>query len=228
MDARTNTSIGILVILLLSSAVAQSRDRQSRREGVIFVTALAGDCTKTKLQIELDGVAQKPTSVVLRVTRAVDKVEVVKRSLNLSDDGNYYWSGILAPLGKYRAELFAGANESRPLGKPYVFNNIDLLKNFVNERRGEITYISRGGDGEQSGPDDHNRQTLTVDRLPSETNEIQLHIVVINERGNKADEYYGSPPPEGRWQSKPLRFGPYRLIVAGYPNNGNCTIITRR
>jgi len=227
MDVRTNTNTGFLVVLLLAMAMATNGGSQSRRAGILYVSLQPGNCTQTNLRLELDGIIPKPTSAVLRVTRDNDKIEVVNHQLNLSDDGYYYWSGLLAPLGKYRAEMFDGANKSLTAGKPYVFNNIDLLKNFNDEERGEITYISRGGNDPQTGQDGYERRSLTVDRLPPQTADHQIHIVVINDRGNKADEYFGPSPREGLWRSKPLRFGPYRLIVAEYPGNQSCRI-TRR
>jgi hypothetical protein len=226
MDARTNANIGFLVIVILSIAIASGGVPQSRRAGFVYVSIQAGNCTQTNLRLEIDGVTPKPESVVLRVRRDSDNAEVVNELLKLSDDGNYYWSGLLAPLGKHRAEIFDEKNKSVAIGKPFVFNNIDLLKNFITERRGEITYISRGGDGTNAAQNDHEKRTLTVDRLSPQTADHQIHIVVINDRGNKADEYYGPAPREGRWRSKPLRFGPYRLIVADYLRNQSCRVIS--
>jgi hypothetical protein len=228
MDARRNTNTGFLVILFLSIAVGASAIPQSRRAGIIYVSIQSGNCTQTKLRLELDGVTPKPASVMLRVTRDNDKVEVINQELNLNDDGNYYWSGLLAPLGKYKAELFDERNNSLALGKPFVFNNIDILKSFIREERGEITYISRGGDEAQNAQNNDDRKTLTVNQLPTPTGQNQIHIVVMNDRGNKADEYSGPPPGEQRWSSKPLRLGQYRLIVAEYKNDQSCQIVRGR
>ncbi len=221
MDARTNASAGFLVVLL-SLAVANSAVPQSQRSGFIYVTTRADSCTRTNLQLQLDNFTPKPASVLLRVTRE-DKSEVVNEELNLTNDGNYYWTGLLVPLGKYKAEVFDSRNKSRALGKPFAFNNIEILRDFIREERGEIIYISRGG-GEKETPQDEKLQTKAVDGLPPRTNGNQLHIIVMNSRGNKADEYYGPPPVERRWTSKPLKPGEYRLIVAEYKSDQSCQV----
>lgn len=224
MDVRTNASTGFL-IFLLSLAFAISAVSQSKRAGFIYVTPKPDSCTQTKLQVQLDGISPKPASVMLRVTRD-DKTEVFNEDLRLGEDGHYYWTGLLVPLGKYKAEAFDASNKSLALGKPFAFNNIDILKDFIQEKRGEITYISRGGDDKQA--QDEERQPMTVDRLPPRANENQVHILVVNDRGNKADEYYGQPPVEQRWVSKPLRPGRYQLIVAEYKEGQSCRLVRGR
>ncbi|HET6976664.1 MAG TPA: hypothetical protein VFI24_10105 [Pyrinomonadaceae bacterium] len=221
MDIRTNASTGFLVVLL-SLAVANSAVPQSQGRGFVYVTTQADSCTQTKLQLQLDNLTPKPASVLLRITRE-DKTEVANKELNLGSDGNYYWTGLLVPLGKYKAEVFDARNKSRPLGKPFAFNNIEILRDFIREERGEIIYISRGG-GEKETAQDEKLQTKTVDGLPPRANGNQLHIIVMNSRGNKADEYYGPPPVERRWTSKPLKPGEYRLIIAEYKSDQNCQV----
>lgn len=225
MDVRANTNTGLLTVLLLSIAFSTTAIPQPRRGGAIYVSTEAGNCSQTKLRLELDGVTPKPSAVVVRVTRESDNVQVISQELNLNNDGNYYWTGLLAPLGKYKAELLDRGNKSVPFGKPFVFNNIDILKSFIREERGEITYISRGGNETQNAQDNEERRTLTVDRLPAPAGQNQIHIVIINDRGNKSDEYYGPPPQEQRWTSKPLRLGKYRLIVAEYKTDQSCHLV---
>lgn len=223
MDVRTNTNIGFLVVLLLS--ITTNVTPQSRRVGALFVATQTGNCSQTRLRLELDGITPRPSPVVLRVTRERDQFEVVNQELNLSNDGNYYWTGLLAPLGKYKAELFDGKTKAVALGKPFVFNNIDILKAFNKEERGEITHISRGGDEGQNSQNNEERGTLTVNELPAPTGQNQIHIVVMDYRGNRADEYFGPPPGERRWSSKPLRPGRYRLLVAEYKLNQSCQLV---
>lgn len=222
MDIRRDASTGFLVVLL-SLAVVNIAVPQPQGRGFIYVTTRADSCTQTKLQLQLDNLNPKPASVLLRITRE-DKTEVATKELNLGSDGNYYWLGLLVPLGKYKAEVFDAKNNSRALGKPFAFNNIEILRDFIREERGEIIYISRGG-GEKETPQDEELQTKTVDGLPPRTNGNQLHIIVMNSRGNKADEYYGPPPIEQRWTSRPLRQGEYRLIVAEYKSDQSCQVI---
>lgn len=214
------------MVLLLSLALAISAVSQSKRVGFIYVTPRPDSCTQTKLQVQLDSISPRPESVMLRVTRD-DKTEVFNQELKLGDDGHYYWTGLLVPLGKYKAEVFDASNKSLALGKPFAFNNIDILKDFIREERGEITYISRGGDDKQTAQDEE-RQPMTVDRLPPRTNANHVHILVMNDRGNKADEYFGPPPVEQRWVSKPLRPGRYQLIVAEYKEGQSCRLVRGR
>jgi hypothetical protein len=219
MDTSRNAGTRFL-IALVSLAFASIAVPQSQNVGYLYVTARADSCTRTKLQIEVDNVAPKPGSVLLKITRD-DKSEVLTEEIKLNSDGYYYWTGLLVPLGKYRAQVFDTKNKAVGLGKPFAFNNIDILKDFVREERGEIIYISRGG-GEKETTQDEQLQTKTVEDLPVRTNNNQLHIVVMNDRGNRADEYYGPSPAERRWTSKPLRPGKYRLLVAEYGGDGSC------
>src|SRR5436190_20714211 len=106
MDARRNSNIGFLAVLLLSAAFVISAIPQSRRVGALYVLTQIGDCSQTKLRLELDGITTKPSVVGLRITRDSDKTEVANQELNRSDDGHYYWLGLLVPLGKYKVGLF--------------------------------------------------------------------------------------------------------------------------
>jgi hypothetical protein len=223
MDVRTHTNPGFLVLVFFSIAVATNAIPQARRLGVFYVRMETGKCSQTTLRLELDGFKPMPSSVLLRITRHTDDAVVVKQEVNLADDNSYRWTGLLAPLGKYKAELFDAKNRSAALGAPFAFNNIDILKDFIKEERGEITYISRGGKEPNNNQGDE-RKPLTVTRLPAPTGHNQIHIVVINDFGIEADEYYGLPPAEQRWSSKPLRPGRYRLVVAEYDKD-NCHLV---
>ena len=67
-----------------------------------------------------------------------------------------------------------------------------------------------------------------VDKLPA-SNGKTLHIVVINQLNNgKADEYFGEPPANQVWKSKPLPLGDYRVIIIEYKENQTCTLVTPR
>jgi hypothetical protein len=185
---------------------------------------MADRCSLTKLRVELDGLTPLPSEVILRVWRASDNQEVFNQKVNLGSDGQYYWSGLLVPLGRYKAQLFNTKDASASLGIPFSFSNIDILKNFVSEERGEITYLSRGGDPSEP-QNDHERKTLPVNQLPKPTGHNKIHIIVINDRANKADEYFGDPPADQIWRSKPLYLGQYRLMVVEYLNDGRCQIL---
>lgn len=84
------------------------------------------------------------------------------------------------------------------------------------------------GDEAQNADNNEERRPLTVSQLPAPTGQSQIHIVVMNDRGNKADEYYGPPPNEQRWSSKPLSLGRYRLIVAEYKKDQDCQVVRGR
>lgn len=229
MDAQRKTHIGFLITAFLLLIVAGSSVlSQSRRVGAIYVSPEIGACSGTKLQLDLDGISPLPHEVILKITRDADHLEVVNQQISLSDDGKYYWSGLLAPLGEYRAELFDAKNRSIVFGRPFAFNNIEILKDFIKKERGEIIYISRGGEGTENVQTDRERKTLTVNQLPTPTGKNQIHIVVINDRANKADEYFGPPPRERVWSSKPLRSGRYHLIVAEYRDDQSCQMVKGR
>jgi len=233
MDARSKAGLRFLVIncLLLFGAVMCPAQQRSPR-GALYVLPHAGNCTETVLALELDGISPLPTNVLLRIKRRDDgsgeDKEVIARKLSLTD-GAYRWSGLLAPLGKHKAQLYDAGDSTKLLGE-FTFNNIDILKHFIDRERGEITYISRGGrDPANSDPHaDPDRNSLTVDRLPKPKDDNKIHIIVMNRRGEKADEYYGPPNPNQTWKSSPLRLGEYRLIVAEYYKNGECTVIRGR
>jgi hypothetical protein len=187
------------------------------------VIPTVGRCSETSLPLELDGVNPLPAEVELRVKRGNDNQYAVKSRLT-PDGGGYRWSGLLVPLGKYTAQLY-DAGDGALLGE-YTFNNIDILKDFISRERGEIITITRG-EGETTGGQgpDAEMGSLSLDNLPRLDRGSQLHIIVMNSRGNKADEYFGPPPPGRRWRSRPLRLGDYKLIVIDYKGDGGCQII---
>jgi len=231
MDARIKTGRRFLIICcLLLFGLVNGQARQKPR-GALYVLPHAGNCTQTVLSLELDGISPLPTEVLLRIKwlgdRSREGKEVVSQRLSLTESG-YTWSGLLTPLGKYKAQLCDAGNNAMILGE-FAFNNIDILKEFITQERGEITYISRGGsDSGTTNPNvDQERKPLRVDHLPK-PNGNQIHIIVMTRRGEKADEYYGSPMPEQYWISKPLFPGEYRFIVAEYYGNGNCQVIRGR
>jgi len=228
MDARNKAGFRFLVIncfLLFVTVMSPAQQRSAR--GALYVLPHAGNCTETLLALELDGISPLPPNVILRIKRrdngTGDDKEVIARKLTLTD-GAYRWSGLLAPLGRHKAQLYDAEESAKLLGE-FTFNNIDILKNFIDEERGEITYISRGGRDPANGDPqvDAERNSLIVDRLPKPNGENQIHIIVMTRRGERADEYYGSPNASQTWKSKKLQLGAYRLIVAEYNKNGECT-----
>lgn len=225
MDARGKTYLGLLVVsCLLLSSLTSSRAQQPRPKGGLYVIPRVSRCSETLLPLELDGIGPLPTQVILKIRRSGENQDLVKQQLKLDGD-KYKWSGLLAPLGKYDALLFALNDESTPLGI-FTFNNIDILKDFIKEERGEITYINRGGPGSvDPSIEESIRKPLPVERLPKRDGRNQLHIIVMNGRGTEADEYFGPPPESQRWVSKPLRLGEYRLIVVEYKGDGSCQLI---
>jgi hypothetical protein len=223
MDFRKHINIGFLALGLLLSLSSKG----SAQQGATYVKIAADACSGTKLKVELDGVSPLPPQARLRVTRESDERLVLDQVVMLSSDRRYYWSGVLAPLGKYKAQLFDFGNSSSPLGLAYVFNNNDILKEFIKGERGEIVHLTRGGDGSSSSPQTEVKD-LVIDRLPASTGKNRLHIVVINRQNNKADEYFGEPPAGQLWKTKPLPLGDYRVIVIEYDDNGTCTLLRRR
>ena len=229
MDARIKTSFGFLVACsLLWLILPTGQAQQPQPKGELYVIPRAGRCTETALPLELDNVKPLPAEVLLRIKRFDDEKEVGKWLLTLNND-TYKWSGLLTPLGKYRAELYDARDRTTLLGQ-FTFNNIDILKDFVKEERGEITYISRGGEGAENNntESDSERKSLLIDHLPASDGSNRLHIIVMNSRGLKAAEYFDRPPKDGRWESPPLLLGQYRLIVVEYKGDGNCQTIRGR
>jgi hypothetical protein len=228
MDARRNLSIGFLAIALLLVTVLASGPSECAQRGATYVETSADRCSGTRLRIQLDGIKPLPSEVLLKLRRASDDKEIANQPIPLNNDGRYYWSGLVTPLGKYWAQLFDAKDKTTPLGVAFAFNNIDILKDFVREERGEITYLSRGGNDTRNTQADLDRKSLTVNQLPSPTGHNQIHIVVIDDRATKADEYFGAPPSEHLWNTRPLLPGRYRLIVVEYVDNGTCKILKGR
>jgi hypothetical protein len=223
MDVRKNSCFRFLATTALLIGVLPTISAPQAQRAATYVVPRADRCSLTKLRVELDGITPLPGEILLKIWRAGDNQEVLSQNVNLGDDGKYYyWSGLLVPLGKYKVQLFNAKDISAPLGIPFSFNNIDILKDFVNEERGEITYLSRGGDPSQTETE---RKVLPVDQLPKSNGHNKIHIVVINNRANKADEYYGDPPAEQIWKSKPLFVEQYRLVVVEYENDGRCKVL---
>jgi len=226
MDAGNKTRVGLLALggFLMLAAVTGGAG-QSRPRGGLYVIPTVGRCSETVLPLELDGINPLPAEVELRVKGDDDDRDVVASRLAL-DNGIYRWSGLLVPLGKYKAQLYDAGDKTVLLGE-FTFNNIDILKDFINRERGELITITRGqGDAEASGQgSDAERGSLSLDNLPKSDGGNRLHIIVMNNRGNRADEYFGPPPASGNWRSKLLRAGDYKLIVVEYKGDGNCQII---
>lgn len=158
--------------------------------------------------------------------RESDNEIVVDQRVNLSGDSKYYWSGLLTPLGKYRAQLFDANNRSTALGLPYVINNNDILKEFVRGERGEIIHLTRGGD-EPINPQTDLKK-LSVGNVPRPNGKNKLHVIVINQVNNKADEYFGAPPSSQVWDSRLLPLGDYRVVIIEYNGNAPCSFVRRK
>lgn len=228
MDARRQHSNRFLATAALLIFAFASSTAEQAQKGATYVVPSADKCSQTKIRVELDGIAPLPSEVTLKVWRTIDDKEVVSQQVSLSSDGKYYyWSGLLVPLGKYKAQLFNAKDKSVSLGIPFSFNNIDILRSFVEEERGEITYLSRGGDSADPQAASE-RQILSVGQLPTPNGHNQIHIIVINDRANKGDEYFGQPPREQVWRSKPLFLGKYWLLVVEYQDDGSCRVIRGR
>jgi hypothetical protein len=224
MDSRRHINIRLLVAVLFVTLVVGETVTRAQK-GATYVQIAADSCSGTKLKLELDGVAP-PQQARLRVTRDSDGQVVVDEPVTLNN-GRYYWSGLLAPLGKYRAQLFDVNQKSTALGLAYAFNNNDILKDFIKGERGEIVHLTRGGDESTNLPQTQ-LKILPVDRLPASNGKNKLHIVVINQQNNKADEYLGEPPANQVWNSKPLPLGDYRVIIIEYKGTETCTLVRRR
>ena len=228
MVTGNKTSIGLLALgCLLLLAAGTSSIGQNRSKGSLYVIPTAGRCSETALPLELDGITL-PAYVELRIKRGDEDKVVVTQRLTL-ENGVYKWSGLLVPLGKYKAQLYDGIDKAELLGE-FTFNNIDILKDFITKSSGEIVTITRGEGETESGSQgsDAARGSLTLGNLPKPDGNNRLHIIVMNSKGNKADEFYGSPSSDGTWRSKPLIIGNYKLIVVEYSVNGNCQIIRGR
>lgn len=224
MDPRRHLNIRLLAAVLFGSLFLGAAVTLAQ-QGATYVQIAADSCSGTKLKLELDGVTP-PQQARLRVTRDSDGQVVVDEPVTLNS-GRYYWSGLLAPLGKYRAQLFDVSQKTTPLGLAYAFNNNDILKDFIEGERGEIVHLTRGGDESTNIPQTQIK-ILPVDKLPSSNGKNKLHIVVINQQNNKADEYFGEPPANQVWNSKPLPLGDYRVIIIEYKGNETCTLVRRR
>src|SRR5260370_15555794 len=205
---------------MLVSLVAGETIRRAQK-GATYVQIAADSCRGTRVKLKLDGIAP-PRQATLRVTRDSDGQIVVDEPVTLND-GRYYWSGLLAPLGKYRAQLFDPNQKTTALGLAYEFNNNDILKEFIKRKHGEIIHLTRGGDESVNLPQTELRP-LRVDKLPASNGKNKLHIVVINHHtNNKANEYFGRPPASQVWSPKPLPSGDYQVIVMQYTSNTTST-----
>jgi hypothetical protein len=225
MDSRRHFNVRLLTAGLFVSLFAAATVTRAQ-QGATYVHIAADTCSGTKLKLELDGMTP-PQQARLKVTRDSDSRIVVDEPVTLNN-GQYSWSGLLAPLGKYRAQLFDVNQTSTPLGLAYVFNNNEIVKDFIEGERGEIVQLTRGGD-ESINTTQTERKPLLVDKLPLADGKNKLHIVVIDlSNNNKADEYFGEPPANQVWNSRPLLLGNYRVIVIEYKGNKTCTLVRRR
>lgn len=224
MDPRRHLNIGFLTTVAIVSALWLGMLSANAQKGATYVQMGADSCNGTKLSLELDGITPPPQARLI-VTRQSDKQVVVDEPVSLGSDSRYNWSGVLAPLGIYRAQLFDANQKSVPLGLPYAFNNDDILKEFIKGERGEIVHLTRGGDEPISQQTELKK--LAVGNLPRSSGKNKIHIIVINYLNNKADEYFGVPPSSQLWESRLLPLGNYRVIIIEYNENKTCTFVKR-
>ena len=225
MDSRRHLNIGFLVAVAIVSVLWSGARSANAQKGATYVEMAADNCSGTKLSLELDGITPPPQARLI-VTRRSDEQVVVDEPVSLGSDSRYHWSGVLAPLGKYRAQLFDANQKSVALGLSYAFNNDDILKEFIKGERGEIVHLTRGGN--EPVTQQTEQKKLTVGSLPRSNGKNKLHIILMNQLNNKADEYFGSPPSSQLWESRLLPLGDYRVIVVEYNENEACTLITRK
>ena len=223
MGSRKYINIGLLACGLLLTQLG-SAVITSAQQGATYVHVAADKGSGTILELELDGITP-PAQAQLIVTRESDNQIVVDQQVNISKDSKYYWSGILTPLGRYRAQLFDVNRRSVALGLPYAFNNNDILKEFIEGERGEIIHLTRGGN-EPTDPQTELKR-LSVSNLLRSNGKNKVHIVVINKYNTNADEYFGPLPSNQVWESKLLPLGDYRVFIFEYNENQTCTLIRR-
>src|SRR5437867_1593891 len=122
MDVRRKRCFRFLATMALLIGVLANNSLPQAQRGATYVAPMADRCSLTKVRVELDGITPLPSEVLLKIWRAGDNQEVLSQSVGLGSDGKYYyWSGLLVPLGKYKAQLFNAKDASASIGIPFSF-----------------------------------------------------------------------------------------------------------
>lgn len=204
----------MLYLSFIPVAVSQSAE--------LYIKAEMGDCTKTRLIVRLDGVKPLPNEIHFTIKtyeRNSQDGEVIlnQQRLILTSD-RYIWIGLL-PLGRYSAQAYN--KDKRKLSDEYVFSNERLVQILDRGGQSEIVQL-RGGDvtDQENISSGSKIAQLSLDRISYSATTRRMHLILINNKGELADQYLG--PPVQSWKSKPLPIGAYKRIMVEYDEAYSC------
>lgn len=192
----------------------------------LYVRVGSDQCGRTQLTLSLENVDPLPAKAILRI-RTINGGPgdvVVEQPVELRD-GKYRWDGLL-PFAEYKAQLLSQRDKTLKLGD-YNFTNELIARKFSRDERKVLIQVRSGegntGDMPQYDPERNSHEVNDI-MVPSGID--QIHIILINSKGELADQYLGKPV--AMWRSKPLPVGTYTQIIIGYGKNECGTLLMRK
>jgi hypothetical protein len=228
MEGKFTANFRLLVFtsLALMLALTAYLGRPAAAEN-LYVRVGSDQCGRTQLILSLENVDPLPTKAIFRIKTINggpgEGDIVVEQSVELRD-GKYRWNGLL-PFAEYKAYLLSPKDKSVKLGD-YNFTNELIARKFIRDERKVLIQVRSGGgvqgDASQNDPE-RNRHEINDIRVPPGVE--QIHIILINSKGELADQYLGKPVTA--WKSKLLPVGDYTQIIIGYSANGCGPLLAR-
>jgi len=146
-----------------------------------------------------------------RATRQVPPGDIVARKEN-----HEIRVRLLAPFGLH--QISTSNTET-----PYLANTERLVGNLAGSASA-IPWFTDQAPADAAGPEAGGQGVLTV-HLPARSDLTQILIVVFDQDGTIADQYFGEQPPRRVWKSLRLPRGRYLLRIAGIDGRGNSGVV---
>jgi hypothetical protein len=168
--------------------------------GKVMVYASGNKCSETELTILLKGVTPLPPSILLHIKTVDDsgstKKDVIQPQSVLLKDDKYIWVGVI-PLAEYIAEVHYKIG-GKLFKDEHEFTSERLVKKLFQDQRRALIQIRR--DHENQGNETQSGKSYIIDPILTSPGTTKIHIILINDNGQLADQYLG--PPKKSWKSK--------------------------
>jgi hypothetical protein len=229
MERKFTTYFGLLVftsLAVMSSLTANPGGTASAEN--LYVRVSSNQCGMTQLTLSLENVDPLPGKAILRI-KAIkgdpsDGDVVVEQPVELRD-GKYWWDGLL-PFAEYKAQLLSPRDKNIKLGD-YNFTNEIIARKFIEDKKKVLIQVrsSEGPTGDTSQYDP-GRNSHEINDIMVPPGVERIHIILINSKGELADQYLGKPLTA--WRSKLLPVGTYTQIIIGYGKNECGPLLMRK
>ncbi len=218
MEGKFTANFGLLVFTSLAVMLVLTGRTTAATEN-LYVRVGSDQCGKTLLTLSLENVDPLPATALLRIKTingsSGDGDVVVEQPVDLKD-GKYKWGGLL-PFAEYKAQLLSVRDKNVKLGD-YTFTNELIARKFIQGERSVMIQVRSGGGTQgDTSQNDLGRNSHEINDIRVSPGVEQIHIILINSKGELVDQYLGKPVAS--WKSKLLPVGNYTQIIIGYSKN---------